>query len=163
MSFWRYLQSQSQSIKAYYALCIASVSTGLIAIVWISTIPARFAEISPKEESVNTEESQSFTELFDTTKGQLGNVIDGVKEIQNLEEVVNIETQNMDNLSRDEISNETPSQISNGSSGVITPKSPTPVVIKSKPSVVLIEERKSVPKEEPRVIIIGTTTNQSSN
>jgi hypothetical protein len=80
MSFLRDLQSKSQTAKANYAFAFASVITGLIVIVWISTIPARFSNMKGNENRENNDTQQegvqAGTEFFDTAKSQLGNIID---------------------------------------------------------------------------------------
>lgn len=77
MSFLRDLQSKSQTAKAHYAFGFASMVTGLIALVWMSTIPARFAETSVQMNTF-TEDVQEHdaTAFLQTAKSQLGTIID---------------------------------------------------------------------------------------
>ena len=48
------LRSKSPLIRAQYALGTAGVVTGIIALVWISALPARFAGIGDLGESATT-------------------------------------------------------------------------------------------------------------
>jgi hypothetical protein len=79
MSFLRDLQSKSPTAKANYAFGFATVITGLIVMVWMSTIPARFSEMkgTEKVEKKDGVEQgvQADAKFLDTAKSQLGNLI----------------------------------------------------------------------------------------
>ncbi len=70
MQLLRYLQSRPRAVRAQYAALIAGIATGAIALVWVSTIPSRFAETPVPERK-----DDSLSELIADTKAQLGNVI----------------------------------------------------------------------------------------
>ena len=69
MSFLQNLDAKSSATKGRYAFAFAAAITGAIAIVWISTIPARFAQVSP----MGKQDPNGFV---NDTKTQLGNVVD---------------------------------------------------------------------------------------
>lgn len=78
MSFLTNLQSKSSTVKGQFAFVFASVITGLIGIVWMSTVPARFSEVTAKNVQNNAQvksaDTQNTNEFFDTAKAQLGNL-----------------------------------------------------------------------------------------
>ncbi len=166
VNFLKYIQSQSPDIKAYYTLGISGMVTGFIAIIWISTLPARFAEITPNEKQVN-ENSTGFAELIDDTKDQLGTVVEGVNKLKNIDPTANIETSNMDNLSMDAMAN---GEVGNGPSkssaedfdGPSSPETPPANSVEGKPKTILIETKKDMIQATPKVVLIGTTTTQKA-
>ena len=79
MSFLQNLQSKSPTAKANYAFAFASIITGLIVIIWMSTIPARFSDMRGNKQAEKKDEGQkgleAKAEFLDTAKSQLGNLI----------------------------------------------------------------------------------------
>ncbi len=71
MSFLFDLQSKSSATKARYAFVFASLVTGFIAIVWFTTIPARFSEVKSEEKK----EGGTQADFLNDTKSQLGNIV----------------------------------------------------------------------------------------
>ena len=101
MRFWEHLESKSSSVKSQYAFGVASVITILIALVWVSTLPARFAQKGPSE--VTTEkETKGFSELFSDTKNQLGNIVQSTKK----SDEPKVETASLDALNTDTLPEE---------------------------------------------------------
>ena len=49
MDFLTRLRLKSPLVRAQYAIGTASVVTGIIALVWLSTLPARFADLEEPE------------------------------------------------------------------------------------------------------------------
>lgn len=162
MNLWEHLESKSSAIKAQYAFGVASVVTILIAVVWMSTLPAHFSQkFAPEVEK--KEDSKGFSEILSDTKNQLGNIIEGTKKT----DVPQVETSNMNALNGDLLPDE--SDVASGSTETLQIDSATPEV--STPSVrTLVENEASVQIESasveittqasPRVILIGTTTNR---
>lgn len=171
MNLWDHLESKSSSVKSQYAFGVASVVTILIALVWVSTLPARFAQKGPLE--VTTEEEKNgFSELFNDTKNQLGNIIQGTQKT----DVPEVETKSLDALSMDtspeesnslgssvaalhttgvieETSTGTSSSVEISNVGRTTQVSHEPVVTPTTTPLVQPDVSAS-----PRVILIGTTT-----
>ena len=79
MSFLQNLQSKSPTAKANYAFAFASIITGLIVIIWMSTIPARFSDMKGNKQAEKKDEGQkgleAKAEFLDTAKSQLGNLV----------------------------------------------------------------------------------------
>jgi len=163
MSLWRKLQSKSSGIKAQYAFGIAGVITGFIAIIWISTVPARFAEIAPLEDMIAQEDTPDFQEIFNDSKSQLGNVIDSLEALPNQLEEASMPTGNLDALDLGtNVDPETLDSIDIASfkkeHATLPQASTTQVVEPVEPKVILIGEIKNTATGVPRMILIGTTT-----
>lgn len=79
MSFLKNLENKSPTTKANYAFGFATVITGLIVIIWMSTIPARFSDMKGNEKvekKDGVEQGvQADAKFLDTAKSQLGNLI----------------------------------------------------------------------------------------
>lgn len=171
MNLWDHLESKSSSVKSQYAFGVASVVTILIAVVWVSTLPARFAQKSPLEVTTE-EEEKGFSELFSDTKNQLGNIIQGTQKT----DVPEVETNSLDALSMDFLPEESDSLDSSvatlHTTGVIeetsTGTSPsgdisnvgTTTQVSHEPVVTPTTTPLAQPdvSASPRVILIGTTT-----
>lgn len=134
MKILEYLQSRPRAVRAQYAALIAGIATGAIALVWVSTIPSRFAETPVPER-----EDDGLSELIADTKTQLGNVIGAGDASQ-----ANI-GENLNRLGGTGIGETSgaPGTPASSSAGTVTGE-----------KRVLIEPAKIVPK----TILIGTTT-----
>lgn len=64
MDFLTRMRSKSPIVRMQYALGIAGLTTGVVTAIWISTIPARFAEM--RDGATTTTETR--TPTTDTTK-----------------------------------------------------------------------------------------------
>lgn len=71
MDFLSGLQSKSSQVKTTYAFVFSGVITGIIALVWVSTIPARFSDVPQKEET----HRGMFSVLSGKVKTQLAAVV----------------------------------------------------------------------------------------
>ena len=142
VNFLKNLQSKSSTTKAQYAFGIASGITMVIAIVWVSTLPAQFARLSP-EEGMNDESMDDVTDFLADTKNQVGNVIDATDMPES------IETNNLDALNMYEPVPENREEVQ-----------PEPVVEEEIQDEPVMQEE--VPKTSPKVILIGTTTSQKT-
>ncbi len=87
MSFLKRVQSQSSSVKAQYAFVGAGLITGVIGIVWVSTIPARFADISGENIVEEEKETSGIIEVLEKTKKQVANSINWNTETEEEKEV----------------------------------------------------------------------------
>ncbi len=76
MQFLNELRTKSPHVKAYYGLGFASAITGIIALVWMSTIPAQFS----RQAQIDTdEETPGIMDTFLQEGGeQLANVIETI-------------------------------------------------------------------------------------
>ncbi len=82
-SFLEKLRGKSPTSRSQIAFGSATVFAGLVAIIWASTLPARFEELPlVVGEQVNeaTAEDSFFTTLFDEANSQLGGAQEAVQE-----------------------------------------------------------------------------------
>ena len=117
--------------------------------VWVSTLPARFSQISVSDES-SVEDSSGLGELFADTKSQLGNIIETTKET--IEEE-SFNTESLDSLG------ETPSIESEGGENTIQAPREEVSVVTPPPATTTTPEATPETKS-PKMILIGTTTSQ---
>ncbi len=70
MRFLENMKQRSNEVKSRIAIVCAFVITGVIALVWVSTIPARLEEVSKAYEESNTTESakSALTDLVEQVK-----------------------------------------------------------------------------------------------
>jgi hypothetical protein len=147
MRLLREIQSKPSDAKARYAAVGASVVTGLIALIWVTTLPSRFASVTPAEGEVSdTRGTEEFKELFDETKAQLGNVINWQEAIEELSG----ETTNLDTLN-------TP-DYKNGEAESTAGEVPKVADDETSPDEIETPPEEESEGETPRTVLIGTTT-----
>lgn len=148
MNFLSHIHSKSRAIKTQYAFVISVFLTGIVVFVWVSTLPARFSEMTTVEVD-SPEDPSTLDGLIDTTKTQLGSIIEATSG-EVIEETVT--TTNLDVLSISE------NPVVNAA--VVTdPETPaeswgTAPFATTSPA--------EVPQESPKptIILIGTTTSK---
>ena len=145
------LQTKSAGVKAQYAFLVAFVVTGVISAVWVSTLPARIAQISISNSEVNEDSSevQNFSDLIQDTKSQVGNIIETTKTdvLENVPPATNL----------DMLGEPVPAQEATFSDNKSVPtdlKTPGMEINTAPASEV------DVAPTAPRMILIGTTTNR---
>lgn len=174
MSILDQLQAKDKQKKSQISVMIAGGITGVIALIWITTLPARLGErISLSDPSVEGEQSSESTEkkgigsFLSDTKSQLGSIFQSNREaIQETKQALE-ETSSFDELSPQEQQAPTTESVPNDTltSGEVSatssvPSSPTPPADVSQPSTTAPVPA-SADVEAPRVILIGTTTSHS--
>ncbi len=157
MSFLERIQSKPKAIKAQYAFISACIVTGLIGLVWVSTVPARFEELKPTVANQEAEEEvKTFGEVFSDTKNQLGNINNwnGDPETD-----IEIEQQILEDSALGALDSEIEYQVE-----ADTPTAPEALRMPQFESTteVISEEKVSLPAPSPRVILIATSTSQKS-
>ena len=127
------IRNAGREAKARYAFIGASVITGAIALVWMSTLPGRFANVG---ESVEDEapETAELRELWGETTEQLGEVIRSTGELENLNAL------NEEGMPGEEAE----------------PSEEAPLEVPAEAEAE--REEKDVESQTPRTILIGTTT-----
>ncbi len=161
MDFLERIQSKPSNVKTQYAFGVASAITVIIAIVWMSTIPARFSEVSLKQTD-SKEEKANLGDLVNDTKNQLGNVIGSVENLSDTpSEPTNMDAINMEAPATQEI---VPSAIGGGGEIVqravptttpVQENIPPPTPTTTEVTAPVVED---TPQNPPRVILIGTST-----
>lgn len=155
MGFLSRIQEKNSDTKTWYAFFGATVVTGLIALVWVSTLPARFSggiSLDAKDtEALDMldESTEEIGSVVSDTKSQLGNLIQGMREES--QQIMEGENTALDTMVTDEVA--VPGMATESESVPFAPE-PAPIVEK--------EEEAPLPTPEPRVILIGTTTSQKS-
>jgi len=186
MSFLGNLQNKSKETKSQYAFGIASVVTGLIAIVWISTVPAQFAKLNIKE-ATPEEKAPGLDSLISDTKSQLGSIIESTGDTVP-EEVVseinkNLEASNLGTLDMNAPTPEIVDQgdasfgentsVTTGNLGQLevvtttppkdsTPATTSPSYVDNRVGTTTQKEPLIVTPSVPKFILIGTTTSQKT-
>ncbi len=162
MSFLEKVRKKPQAVKSRYAFAGAMSVTLVIGLFWITSLPARFAEVSDisKTDTKQSNEFQnenSFSKLLEESKNQLGAVVDSIKSSEGDGEVLIDNTQDIKiDTSNDGIQNEYVSQ-----EDVESVMQEEDIVIETGSEV----QEPVVPVEalkESRVILIGTSTSQNT-
>ncbi|MCR4285645.1 MAG: hypothetical protein NUW00_01990 [Candidatus Kaiserbacteria bacterium] len=155
----RRLHEKDSNTKAQYALIGAILVTGVIGLVWVSTLPARFqntASLEGSAEEIERLKESDFGSLLRDTKAQLGNIIGSVPSEENLLD----ENSALGSLGKDEIlydeyrsSANVGTEWGSGTEDTVVPVSTmgTATPATSEPKTV-----------EPRIILIGTSTDKKT-
>ena len=163
MDFLSRIQSKSKETKKHYAILSAGMVTGMIAIVWFSTLPARFAEIKTEEIATTESTEPSFNEVLDDTKSQLGNIIEwNTDAVQDIQDELNENP--MPDPSPEKKVEAEPSldgAVTATNPNIIMPQNVSPKTVSKQPQVILIETKKTNAQLEPKKILIGTSTKKS--
>ena len=151
MDFWARIQSKPSSVKTQYSFLVAGLVTGVITMVWVSTLPARFSQMAVSNEinSEDSEDSLGFSDLLNNTKSQLGNIIDTTKESIAEDSLT---TESLDSLGAPSLSE------GNVENEIVAPTSTTSVATVE--SVATTSSETSPEAKAPKMILIGTTTSQ---
>lgn len=152
MNFFTRLQSKSSDVKAQYAFVFASLITGLIGVVWMSTLSTRFSEFTASKPGI-TEDPNSLNDFVGEAKSQLGNVIDSTKE-----NIINEiqPTTNLNSLGEPEVTEDSVGEGLNP----VTPTSLAPIVNSEIVATSTLEIQPE--RADSRMILIGTTTSKQS-
>lgn len=155
----RRLHEKDSNTKAQYALIGAMLVTGVIGLVWASTVPARFqntASLEGSAEEIERMKQSDFGSLIRDTKEQLGNIIGSVPSEESLLD----ENSALGSLGKDEIlydeyrsSTGTGTGWDSGTNDVIVPIPAT-----STATSTALETKVT----KPRVILIGTSTDKKT-
>lgn len=149
MGLLEHIRSKERATRGRYALSFAAGITLCIALIWMSTIPARLnSDTAPQKKAA---ESFAFDEILGSMQDQMANVIGSVAKEE-------IETPNLDSISfgegaaiADDMHEEVPV-----ADVAVPPVSPV-AASTSTDSAYIYE------KPEPKVILIGTTTARTSS
>ncbi|MBX2866712.1 hypothetical protein KTR10_02030 [Candidatus Kaiserbacteria bacterium] len=90
MSLLQHVRERSDGTKRHIATAIAGTITALVAIVWISALPARLQTVAeaPEQEVIPIEQSgTSFSDLVSDVRSQVGAVTKAIPDQDPVEEV----------------------------------------------------------------------------
>ncbi len=151
MGFLEHVRSNPESVRTQYALGIAGLVTGIIGIIWVTTIPAKFSKTAQNLESE--------TALFHTLGDAVGDIENQVANVieSSSERLAEVDTANLDSLHKDDFAPILPSEdvsVTHIVSDVVTS---TPLSVYATTSDIHVYTT-----PQPKVILIGTTTKNIS-
>ncbi|MCR4285419.1 MAG: hypothetical protein NUW00_00835 [Candidatus Kaiserbacteria bacterium] len=155
----RRLHEKDSNTKAQYALIVATLVTGVIGLVWVSTLPARFentVSLDGSVEEIERMKESDFGSLIQDTKAQLGNIIGSVP----LEENSLDEDSALGSLGKDEILYD--EYRSSADVGVGWGSDAEGAVVSSSATSTVTQETPKTKALEPRIILIGTSTDKKT-
>lgn len=160
MSFLKRIQEKDSAAKAQFSLLASGVVTGLIALVWVSTLPARIGNTISLDGKEHTEEqdSKGLGSIFGEAKNQLGSLADWKKQLE--EESSPQPDSAMGSLMNETQEENTPPPALDTLSPATTSEAVLPPV-ESAPTPVATSTSEAAPPEPvplPKMILIGTTT-----
>lgn len=166
------IQSSNRESKTYISVGIAGGVTAIIALVWITTLPAHFVE----EISLNEKETRDadvpkkdtqgvFDRIVEDAKTQLGNIIQSSNTMSNQSEIPTDTKLNT-------LSHDAPVVSVPKSEEIVVPAELSENVLETAPSFEHsitastapsnIPDVSVVEKQIPRVILIGTSTSETN-
>ncbi|QQR65385.1 hypothetical protein IPH92_02290 [Candidatus Kaiserbacteria bacterium] len=165
MGIFKRVQEKDPIAKTQFSLLAAGVMTGLIALVWVSTLPARIGDTISvdKQQRANEESEESeggLNSLIGETKNQLGSLMEWKEK---LESETSPESDPAEDSILDEVPTENTSSLALESLSVATTSEATSTPIESAPLLATSTPIEVVPVEPappPKIILIGTTTSQ---
>lgn len=169
MSLLEHIRTKPKEERTRYAFLVASIVTGIIAMVWITTIPARFTThvqtLTQKQENKEKKDTSSGEpSVFDSFKDQFANTIASQK--NEVDETTGDGVQSgSNNASSDSaLTNLAPSpSLSTSSPATTTDSSINTEVVSTQPITATTSTAETVvTPPPPRIILIGTTTFQKS-
>ena len=169
MGILRNVHEKDSAAKMQFSLLVSGVVTGLIALVWVSTLPARIGNTislgkqeqeQALKESANRESEGGLGSLIGETKNQLGSLMEWKKKLEN---ETAPEPDSAMNSFMDEIPTENTAptvlesfSTTTTSEATSTPTEPAPPLATTTPIEVVPVE----PAPPPKIILIGTSTSQ---
>jgi hypothetical protein len=162
MNFLTHIRSKPNDVKTRYTFAIAGIVTGLIAIVWATTLPARIAEINSKNTAPNeAPKTDSVVDFLSETNDQLGSVADSQNtENTGAERGDAVMTSSLGALRMDTATQTVSSTSVQGNNHIA---STTVTQVQQNPPPQTTEVNPTTTPSERRVILIGTTTSQKTN
>lgn len=170
MGIFRHVLEKDSAAKMQFSLLVSGVVTGLIALVWVSTLPARIGDTislgkqeqeQSLEENANKESGGGLGSLIGETKNQLGSLMEWKEK---LEKETSPESDSAEGSILDEVPTENTSSLALESLSVATTSEATSTPIESAPSLATTTLTEVVPVEPappPKIILIGTSTSQN--
>lgn len=175
MEILEHIHTKDRQKRAQLAVVVAGSITGVIALIWVSTLPARLGETialditedADSEPASEVVKEKGFGDIFSDTKSQLGNIFQSNKEaLQNAKQEIEKDS-SLEQLSVQgqeasviESTDEVPVSLDTESTFITTPPDPTTTAYA--PLSTTTTEGEPIPQiaPAPRIILIGTTTSQ---
>lgn len=171
MSLLGRIRTKPKEERAWYSFLVASIMTGIIAMVWMTTIPARFTThvltLTQKQEKPDKKDTPSgVSSIFDSVKDQFANTVASQK--KEVDTTAGEEVQagsGGDNVSSDSALTNLASSpsLSTSSPATTTDTSINTEVVSTQHITATTSAVETVvTPPPPRIILIGTTTFQKS-
>lgn len=158
MSFLQRLRQKPSYVKSQIAFIGALFITGIVAFVWVMSLPARFEKVGADTEGT-LDEPTFFENAFSRTRDQLGSVVSSIQNEEGEEGEI-VETNN------DEAPIEAPEPLFELTEDGVVVNEVTHT-LEAEPDIQVEEVMSSTTAtttetRAPKVILIGTTTSQKS-
>ena len=163
------LKKASPQNKTRYAFIVAVSTTLVITAIWVSSLPARFGGVAKNTVEIQTKESSVFNGIGRSIAGFFGEI---KNDVINNAAIIDSETDLMDsepnletddayfNLQEfDETNQDAREETEREDTTSITESS---VSIENSQNKVMEEQESPVKVQEPRIIMIGTTTQKTT-
>jgi hypothetical protein len=177
MKILEHIQNKDSASKSRFSLMVAGVITGVIALVWVTTLPARIGEkisLDSKSESekvAETEEKKDFGSIVGEAKNQLGSLMQWKEQLDN-KSAPSSDTA-LGSLSEGGSTASTSTELNQiqasstavanaASTTVTTPPTPPETAYVPEATTTPVTQEPPVVAPPPKVILIGTTTAQKS-
>lgn len=163
------IHKKDKEKKAQFSLAVAGGITSIIALVWITTLPARFGETISLSD-IGTEEGQS-TEVAEKegigsfisdTKSQLGNIFESNKDAIQEEKQALDDKSSLGQLSAQEQQASVINGVPEGTMNLDTASTTINTFPEQKTTEYAPESTTTPTPIAPRIILIGTTSSHSS-
>lgn len=160
VSFFKTLQEKDKATKAHFAFAVAIGITGIVGLIWLTTLPARFAALSEVEEvavkeikASGTNAGDSFGSIATGARTQMASLVDAFKGLTETFKKAEEEVPGVTTLDTSEFY--TPSTVTEE----IPPEETTTAATTSPDQATTTTPK--IDKTE-RIILIGTTTTKTS-
>ncbi len=161
MSLLKRIQEKDPAAKAQFTLLASGVITGLIALVWITTLPARIGNTISLDgkDHTETQTEGGLGSIIGEAKNQLGSLSDWKEQLE--EQAEPVPDSAMGSL-MDEVPTENiPPVLDTPSPGTTTETTSSPVEsVPVSPTTTALDASSPEPTPPPKMILIGTTTSQ---
>ena len=84
MSFLERIRQKPRAVRTQYAFFTSLMVTGLVAVVWLTSLPERFnqAEIATTESAESAQTFSEFSQVFSAARDTVANTIDSVRDLR---------------------------------------------------------------------------------
>jgi hypothetical protein len=107
MDFLEHVRAQSADKKTHFAVFVATCITGIIALVWISTLPAQIEQITQQGIPVaENEDMKTFSDVIEETGGNVASLEEVTDTLKDIPEQLEVVTQNLNKLNLEETMHE---------------------------------------------------------
>ncbi len=159
MSILKRIQEKDPTAKAQFTLLASGVITGLIALVWMTTLPARIGNTISLDGKDHPEEQNEggLGSIIGEAKNQLGSLSEWKEQLDE-------QVEPAPDTALGSLMDEVPTETTPSSAVEVPPVSTTTpsVSVETPVATTTPDVVPEVPAPPPKMILIGTSTNQSA-